>query len=260
MRIRRVHLEPHALAHERVHGVEAIAHQVVGPGEERPRLGGEEIDGGLGDVGKARPALLGADVGGHAPVALLADEPEPVGDRVGEAALALEELAQDEIGQLAAAGEEELLVAPAVAVAHVVQEASRGQDRPLRPELPLGLGDEDPPLRVRDLGPGGAVRDRGVRAEGVGRCEGRREVDRLGLALEEAAGSGGARRRERPREARGGRGRRGGRRELNGDWLSSGLSYEPETTRMVTTSLARRGTGRARVQRRARDRISYTAH
>ncbi len=158
-----VHLEAHPLAHERVDGVEAFAHQVVGPGEERARLRREEIDRGLGDVGEARPALLGADVRGHAPVALLADEPQAVRDRVGEPAPALEDLGQDEKGELPAPREEQPLVPPAVAVAHVVQEPGGGQDRPLDADLPLRLGDERLPLGLRDQ----RTRPRGLQSSGT---------------------------------------------------------------------------------------------
>ena len=57
--MRRVDLEADALADERRDAVELVAEQVIGPGQEHGRLGGEEVDDGLGDVGQARRPASG---------------------------------------------------------------------------------------------------------------------------------------------------------------------------------------------------------
>ena len=54
-----------------------------------------------------------------------------VGDLAGEAALPFHQLAQHEVGELAAAGEKEGLVAPAVPVTYVVEEPGGRQQGPL---------------------------------------------------------------------------------------------------------------------------------
>ena len=217
------HLEAQALAHEGVDGVEAFAHQVVGPGEECARLRREEIDRGLGDVGEARSPLLGADVRGHAPVALLADEPKAVRDRVREPAPVLEELAQDEKGELPAPREEQPLVPPAVPVAHVVQEPRGREDRPLGGKLPLRLGDERLPLGLRDHGPACAVGDRRIRPEGARPWPGPAAGRSPRPAFRAAAGARGCRAPPRGR----GKGRRGGRaRGVGGALWMAGAGFD----------------------------------
>ena len=152
-----------ALAQQRRHLVEPVAHQIVGPREQRGRLGREQLDHGLGDVGQPRSALLHAEVRRGSPERLLGDGPDAVRDLVDEAPAVLEQLGGDECGEASAAAGVHVVVLRAVAVAHVAQRHRGGNAPPLGAELALrglherltdGGGDGVPPLTLVDRGIG----------------------------------------------------------------------------------------------------------
>ena len=185
--------------------VEPLADQVVGPREQRGRLGREQLDDRLGDVGQTGAALLRAEVRRGAPERLLGDGPDAVGDLVDEAALVLEHLADDERGEPRAAARVHVVVLRAVAVAHVAQRHRGGDAPPLGAELALrGLHE-----RLADGGGHGvpplALVDRGIGMPALARHEHRRELRLAGVAGEQVARRLRAQRRRRattPRRAR----------------------------------------------------------
>ena len=137
-----VDLVADSLADQRRDAVKLLAQQVIGPGQALARLGGEQIHDRLGGIGQSGARPSGADVGGHAPERLLADGPDAIDDVVEEAALALDALRDDQIGQGVPAGEVLVLVAAAVAVAGVFEKERRRQVRPLVAEILLAIGDQ----------------------------------------------------------------------------------------------------------------------
>ena len=174
MRTRRSISTADALADERRDAVERVPDEVVGPGQEHGRLGGEEIDDGLGDVGQAGTPLLGADVGRHAPERLFADRPDAVEDVVDEPALPFDRLGDDRFGQSHAAAEGDGLVAGPVPVADEIEEDRGLGGRPIGAETLLGQADMGRPDGLGDLGPSRGVAGLRIGMPGPRAREGRR--------------------------------------------------------------------------------------
>ena len=99
-----VDLGADARAHQRTHGVELRAQQVVGPRQQSGRLGGEQIHDRFGGIRQAGTRLLRAQVRRNAPEGLLAGGPDAVHDVVEETSLALDALGDDQFPQLVRAG------------------------------------------------------------------------------------------------------------------------------------------------------------
>jgi hypothetical protein len=118
--------------------IELVAKQVARPGKSLCSGCAKELDNWLGHVGQTNACALIAEMGGHSPEGLLADEPDTVGDGIQEAALPFKTFGQNEADELVAAAEALRLVAGAVAVPLEIKKGRSEEGAPSG--LLVGLG------------------------------------------------------------------------------------------------------------------------